>query len=424
MEFNLLFSIALLGFLFLVIGLLIFLHIRISNVLKCLEIERADVKGRFEHLSQTVFQNLQLNINSQKGSLDSFHKTLEELRKQSVGNLKDINEVLRNSVAQMNKDNTEKLEKIRATVDEKLQSTLEKRLGTSFKLVSERLEEVHKGIGEMQSLATGVGDLKKVLSNIKTRGIWGEVQIENILTQVLAPSQYSKNVKVNPKKANRVEYAIVLPSKGDDDKVVYIPVDSKFPLENYQILVSASETSDAIASKTAFENLIRAIKVQAKDIYEKYVEPPYTTDFALMFLPIEGLYAECLKEPGLIEHLQHNYKVIITSPTTFSAILNSLQMGFRTLAIEKRSSQVWDLLSKVKVEFAKFADILSRTKVKLDQAARIIDDAQSKTRNIERKLSKVDKEPIAVNTANSSDVNIDGSISSEVGSLPTVAGES
>lgn len=398
----------LIALLCLVVGLLLFLHLKVANFVKTMEFERLEVKERFENLSQNVFQNLQLNMNAQKSSLDTFHVMLEELRKQSVENLKDINNMLRTSIAQMNKENTEKLEKIRNTVDEKLQSTLEKRLGYSFKMVSERLEEVHKGIGEMQSLATGVGDLKKVLSNIKTRGIWGEMQVENILSQILSNSQYKKNVKVNPRKSNYVEYAIILPSKEDDTKPVYIPVDSKFPLEDYQILVSSYESSDAAASKKAFESLIKAVKVQAKEISEKYVEPPYTTDFALMFLPIEGLYAECLKEPGLIEHLQQKYRVIITSPTTFSAILNSLQMGFRTLAIEKRSSQVWELLSKVKVEFSKFADILNRTKIKLDQAARIIDDAESKTRNIQRKLDKVDKNPIQVDGQPSNlDINFD-----------------
>lgn len=353
--------------------------------------QRDALSERLDLLSQNIFQNLQLNMSSQKSSMDSFQKSLEELRMQNITSLDSVRTTLQTSINELNRQNAEKLEKIRYTVDEQLQSTLEKRLGHSFEIVSKRLEEVHKGIGEMQNLATGVGDLKKVLSNIKTRGIWGEVQVENILEQLLTPAQYDKNAKVHPNRAHRVEYAIKIPSKDEDNSIIYIPVDSKFPLEDYQILVNAYETSDSATIKAAYDSLIRRIKLEAKEINEKYIAPPYTTDFAILFVPIEGLYAECLKEPGMIEHLQHKYKVIITGPTTFSAILNSLQLGFRTLAIEKRSGQVWELLSKVKVEFSKFADILSKTKQKLDQASRIIDDAESKTRNIQRKLSKVEE---------------------------------
>ncbi|MCJ7615858.1 MAG: DNA recombination protein RmuC [Desulfobacterales bacterium] len=292
-------------------------------------------------------------------------------------------------------DNTAKLEKMRETVDEKLQSTLEKRLGESFKQVSERLEQVYKGLGEMRTLATGVGDLKKVLTNVKSKGVWGEIQLGNILEQILTPEQYDTNVITKKDSNERVEFAIRLPGHGlDKEKVVWLPIDSKFPQEDYQQLVEAQEAADKELADRCMNNLEARIKREAREIKEKYIDPPNTTDFGIMFLPVEGLYAEVLRRPGLSDTLQRDHRIIITGPTTLSALLNSLHMGFRTLAIEKRSSEVWEVLGIIKTEFGKFGDVLAKTKKKLQEASNTIDDAERKTRTIERKLKKVEEVPV------------------------------
>jgi DNA recombination protein RmuC len=307
-------------------------------------------------------------------------------------------EQMRNTVERqlrvLQEENSKKLEQMRSTVDEKLQTTLEKRLGESFKQVSERLEQVYKGLGEMRSLASGVGDLKKVLTNVKTRGTWGEIRLGNILEQILTPEQYEVNVAIKKNSSDRVEFAIKLPGQNvDKDTIVWMPIDSKFPQEDYQRLIDAQEAADKEQAEKSIKNLETRIKLEAKKIKEKYIDPPYTTDFGIMFLPVEGLYAEVLRRPGLCDTLQREYRVVVTGPTTLAALLNSLQMGFRTLAIEKRSSEVWELLGTVKTQFGQFGDALSKTKKKLQEASNSIDSAEIRTRAIERKLRDVQEIP-------------------------------
>jgi DNA recombination protein RmuC len=292
-------------------------------------------------------------------------------------------------------DNAKRLEQMRQTVDEKLQGTLEKRLGESFRLVSAQLEAVQRGLGEMQSLATGVGDLRKVLSNVKVRGTWGEVQLGSLLEQLLAPDQFAKNVATRPGTGERVEFAIRLPGRGDGDAEVLLPIDAKFPVEDYQRLVEASERGDAAGVEEATRALEVRIKGCAKDIHEKYLNPPMTTDFAILFLPTEGLYAEVVRRLGLVELLQRDHKIVVAGPTTLAALLNSLQMGFRTLAIQKRSSEVWQVLGAVKTEFGKFGDVLEKVQKKLEEASNTIDAANVRRRAIEKKLTKVQELPAA-----------------------------
>ena len=289
-------------------------------------------------------------------------------------------------------ENAAKLEEMRKTVDEKLHATLEQRLGESFKLVSERLEQVHRGLGEMETLAAGVGDLKKVLTNVKTRGTWGEVQLANLLEQVLTAEQYAENVATRPKSADRVEFAIRLPGR-EGGQPVWLPIDAKFPVEDYQKLVEAQERADVVAVEAAAKALETRLKDEAKTIREKYIEPPHTTDFAILYLPTEGLYAEALRRPGLVEALQRDQRVSIAGPTTLAAMLNSLQMGFRTLAIEKRSSEVWAVLGAIKTEFGKFGEALAHTKKKLQEASNSIDKAEVRTRAVEKKLKNVEALP-------------------------------
>ena len=291
-------------------------------------------------------------------------------------------------------DNARKLEQMRATVDEKLHDTLEKRLGESFKLVSERLELVQRGLGEMQSLANGVGDLKKVLTNVKTRGTFGEIQLASLLEQILAPGQYESNVETRKASGQRVEFALKLPGRdGTSDGMVWLPLDAKFPQEDYLRLVEAQEAADAAGAAEARKQLDRSVREMAKTIRDKYLDPPHTTDFGVMFLPTEGLYAEVLRLPGLFEALQRDFKVMVAGPTTLAALLNSLQMGFRTLAIEKRSAEVWNLLGAVRTEFSKFGVILEKTRKKLVEAGNHIDQAATRTRVIERKLRDVQDVP-------------------------------
>jgi DNA recombination protein RmuC len=292
----------------------------------------------------------------------------------------------------LQENNEKKLDQMRQTVDEKLQSTLEKRLGESFKLVSERLEAVQRGLGDMQNLATGVGDLKRMLTNVKARGTWGEYQIGDILEQILTPDQFGKNVQPKDGTSEIVEYAIRLPGQ-DDSSNVWLPIDSKFPQEDYQRLVDAAEIADSDAVEQSTTALIRSIQNSAKDIADKYIEPPQTTDFAIMFLPTEGLYSEVLRQPGMVENLQQKFRVVVAGPTTLAAILNSLRMGFRTLAIEKRSSEVWTILSAVKTEFGKFGDVLLKVKKQLDTASNTIEKTGARTRAMERKLRGVEELP-------------------------------
>jgi len=321
----------------------------------------------------------------QKNQLEIFfHNTQDRLEKMS--------QTVAEQLKSLQADNAQKLEQMRATVDEKLQSTLEKRLGESFKLVSERLEQVHKGLGEMQTLANGVGDLKKVLSNVKTRGVLGELQLARLLEQLLTPEQYAQNVKTKPNSNAFVEFAVKLPGK-NNEKTVWLPIDSKFPTEDYYALLEAYDHTDTAKIEEATKSLMRKIKALAKEIQDKYIDPPHTTDFAIMFLPIEGLYAEVLRHSGLFEELQREYKVVITGPTTLTAVLNSLQMGFRTLAIEKRSSEVWEILGAVKTEFGKFGEVLAKTQKKLQEASNEIENAGRRSRAIERKLKEVQQLP-------------------------------
>ena len=290
----------------------------------------------------------------------------------------------------LQQDNSAKLEQMRQTVDEKLHATLEKRLSESFRHVSERLELVHKGLGEMQTLAAGVGDLKKVLSNVKTRGVFGETQLAALLEQVMAPEQYEKNVATRPGSKERVEFAIRMPGQ---DRHVLLPIDAKFPIEDYQRLQAAQEAGDRAALEMAERALETRVKLEAKTIAEKYVEPPHTTDFAVLYLPFESLFAEVLRRPGLFDQIQRQYRVTICGPTNMLAVLNSLQMGFRTLAIQQRSSEVWKVLGTVKSEFGKFAEVLANTKRQLQTVANTIDQAEVRTRQIERKLKDVEALP-------------------------------
>jgi DNA recombination protein RmuC len=305
-------------------------------------------------------------------------------------------ESLRGAVEQqlgrMQQDNSAKLEQMRQTVDEKLHATLEKRLSESFRQVSERLELVHKGLGEMQTLASGVGDLKRVLSNVKTRGVFGEAQLAALLEQVMAPEQYEKNVATRPGSRDRVEFAIKLPGR-DGDNPVLLPIDAKFPQEDYQRLQAAQEAGDAPAAELAGKALEARVKLEARSIAEKYVAPPHTTDFALLYLPFEGLFAEVLRRPGLFDQVQRDWRVTICGPTNLLAYLNSLQMGFRTLAIQQRSSEVWKVLGTVKSEFGRFAEVLANTKRQLQTVANTIDQAEVRTRQIERKLKDVEVLP-------------------------------
>lgn len=294
-------------------------------------------------------------------------------------------------LSEIQNDNNQQLEKMRETVDEKLSNTLEKRLGESFKIVSERLELVHRGLGEMQNLASGVGKLEKVLSNVKTKGILGEYQLANLLEQILTPEQYSANVKTKTSSNAIVEFAVKLPGKEGKENSIWLPIDSKFPTEDYQVLMDAYDRADAETINETRKSLINKIKLFAKDISEKYLDPPNTTDFGILFLPFEGIYAEVLRNPGLFEQIQREYKIVITGPTTLAALLNSLQMGFRTLAIEKRSSEVWEILGAIKTEFKNFGEVLVKTKKKLEEASNVIDKAETQTRKIQRKLRGVEE---------------------------------
>ncbi len=306
--------------------------------------------------------------------------------------LDSVRMTMADNLEKMRSENSKKLEEMRRTVDEKLHDTLEKRLGESFAQVSKRLEDVAKGLGEMQQLATGVGDLKRVLTNVKSRGTWGEYQLDAIISDVLTPEQFSRNVKTNPQTNDIVEFAVRLPGKEEEGDPVWLPIDSKFPKEDYERLQLAVEAADKDAADQALRQLERQVKISAREI-RKYVAPPYTTDFAIMFLPIEGLYAEVLRCPGLLDSIQRDFRITIAGPTTLTALLNSLQMGFKTLAIEKRSSEVWRVLGAVKSEFLKFGEVLGRVQKKIGEAGNVLKKAEVRTRAMQRSLRDVEEQP-------------------------------
>lgn len=363
---------------------------------------RLELNQQVQVMKNDLLRRMSEIATFQKNQLDTYSATMEKSLKsfenQFLKSVSDFNQVQKEKFEELSvkqgeliKSTEDKLEKMRETVDEKLQSTLEKRLGESFKLVSDRLEIVHKGLGEMQSLAMGVGDLKKVLSNVKTRGTLGEIQLGRILDQILTKDQYDTNVITKHGSRDNVEFAIKLPGKENGNEVVYLPMDSKFPLDVYHNLVDAYDTGDSKLVEEAYKKLEISIKKSAKDIRDKYIDPPYTTDFGIMFLPIEGLYAEVVKRTNLVEILQREYRINVTGPTTLAALLNSLQMGFKTLAIEKRSSEVWKVLGAVKTEFGKFEDVLKAAQKKLNQASVDLDKlVGTRTKQINRKLMDVE----------------------------------
>jgi DNA recombination protein RmuC len=400
-----------------------------NDITETARVSRTEQSSGFAHFQQTLAAQFSSMTTVQGGKIDAFAQQLDAVRhslqaqaqqardeqgrslKQfgdtlslQLGQLTEANDrrfaEVRATIEQRLKDieanNSAKLEEMRRTVDEKLHATLEQRLGESFKQVSDRLEQVHRGLGEMQTLAAGVGDLKKVLTNVKTRGTWGEVQLEALLEQLLTADQYAKNVATVPKSADRVEFAIKLPGRAEQGSAatpVWLPIDAKFPREDYERLIDAQERADPVAVEEASRALEARIRAEARTISEKYVSPPHTTDFALLFLPTEGLYAEVLRRPGLSDQLQRDYRVTIAGPTTLTALLNSLQMGFRTLAIERRSSEVWQVLGAVKTEFGKFGDVLAKTKAQLETVTRSIEAAETRTRMMNRKLRDVEALP-------------------------------
>jgi DNA recombination protein RmuC len=369
---------------------------------------REEIGSTLKFASDSQLKQMREVAGMQKDQLDSFSKQLSEMTRLNEKKFEAMRIAIESQLRTLMEDNSRKLEQMRAVVDEKLQSTLERRLTESFKQVSERLEQVYKGLGEMRSLATGVGDLKKVLTNVKTRGTWGEIRLSHILEQILTPDQYAVNVATKKSSGERVEFAIKLPgSDSQPEKVVWLPIDSKFPQEDYQRLLDAQEAADKTLAEKSVKNLEVRVKAEAKAIREKYIDPPQTTDFGIMFLPVEGLYAEVLRRPGLCDSLQTDYRIVVTGPTTLAALLNSLQMGFRTLAIEKRSSEVWELLGAVKTQFGKFGEVLAKTKKKLQEASNTIDQAEVRTRVITRKLGKVQELPTSESAKLMEPVTID-----------------
>lgn len=355
---------------------------------------REEVRQAQRESSDAVIRAIGEIATLQQNNLEGVQKRLQELTYASEQRLEHVRKTVEERLLQLQQANEAKLDQMRHTVDEKLQSTLEKRLGESFKLVSDRLEAVQRGLGEMQSLATGVGDLKRVLTNVKSRGTWGEVQLGAILEQVLTTDQFDRNVKTRPGSDQLVEYAIRLPGTDPDGRsVLWLPIDSKFPQENYQRLEEAAEAGDVKAVEQARKELAKSIELSARDIRDRYVEPPHTTDFAILFLPTEGLYAEVLRTPGMVENLQQKFRIVVAGPTTLTAILNSLRMGFRTLAIEKRSSEVWQILAAVKSEFGKFGDVLTKVQKKLDEASKTIDQTEIRTRAMNKALRHVEDLP-------------------------------
>ncbi len=330
----------------------------------------------------------------QQKHLEGLTKQLKELTESNQNSVGRIRDTLDSRIKELQEGNEKKLEEMRKTVDEKLHGTLEKRLGESFKLVSERLEAVQRGLGEMQNLATGVGDLRRVLTNVKARGTWAEIQLGGILEQVLAPGQYEKNVRTREDSGQSVEYAICLPGpKSDPEATVWLPIDSKFPQEDYLRVQDAAEKGDPEAVQKATDGLARTVRSAAQDVHDKYLNPPRTTDFAIMFLATEGLYAEVIRQPALVDELQQRYRVVVAGPTTLAAILSSLRMGFQTLAIEQRAVEVWKVLAAVKTEFGKFGEVLEKVRRQLDTASRTIEETGVRTRAMERRLRSVEQLP-------------------------------
>ena len=353
---------------------------------------REELSGGLKAGNETLSKTLADFSQVQNKRLEEFAKKLSELSESNQRVIERVRKSLDERLKELRDGNEKKLEEMRKTVDEKLQGTLEKRLGESFKLVSERLENVQKGLGEMQSLASGVGDLKRVLTNVKTRGTWAEVQLGAILDQTLTPEQYVKNVQTKENTSERVEFAVKLPGSKDGlGDSLLLPIDSKFPTEDYQRLQDAADRADQEAAEKSLNALLRTVRKSAKEIQSKYINPPTTTDFAVMFLATEGMYAEVLRQPGLLEEIQHDHRIVIAGPTTITAILTSLRMGFRTLAIEKQASEVWQVLAAVKTEFGKFGDVLDKVKKHLNTASKSIEKTGTRTRAMERKLSSVER---------------------------------
>lgn len=349
--------------------------------------ESMDSRAKLEEALKAATDSFAIN---QAQKLEENNKRLQSLIEKNDLNARSLIDALQHNMATLRKENEAKLEQMRQTVDEKLQGTLNERLGQGFAQVSERLEQVHKGLGEMQSLATGVGDLKRVLTNVKSRGTWGEVQLEMLLQDILTPEQFDKNVRINPASNELVEFAIRLPGKNDDGNPIYLALDAKFPVEDYERLAKAQEVGNAEDAEVAAISLERVVKKQAKDIQTKYIYPPYSTDFAIMYLPTEGLFAEIIRRPGLVQEIQSKHRVVVTGPTTLAAVLNSLQMGFKTLAIEKRSSEVWKILESAKLEFNKYGGVMDKLRKQLEGAQKTVSEVETRTRAINRSLKDVD----------------------------------
>jgi DNA recombination protein RmuC len=407
----------------LLIGLFIWLLLRLPNVSLREQLQKeeqtarhADLKTTLANTNERLERELRREITeSARGdraeqaqsltaiqnhltqSLAGFQGNLtQQLQQITDGNalrMREVRDTLDVQLAQLQKTNAAKLDEMRQTVDEKLQSTLQTRLGESFKQVADRLEQVHKGLGEMQTLAQGVGDLKHLLTNVKTRGMFGEAQLGALLEQIFSPEQYSAQIATIPGSKNVVDYAVRLPGKSDDGTPLWLPIDAKFPNEDYERLLDAQERADVLGVEIAAKALEQRIRLEAKSITDKYIQPPYTTDFAILFLPSEGLYAEVLRRPGLMDNLQRDYRVTLAGPTTLLAMLNSLQMGFRTLALEQRSSEVWQVLGAVKTEFGKFGDVLTRIRAQTQTVLTTLDQAQTRTNVMNRALKKVEALP-------------------------------
>jgi len=365
---------------------------QIERLERELRVELAQARSESAQSARTAREELSSSLGEFARTL---HQQLSTLTQSNELRLEAVRATVEQRLELLRGDNAQKLEQMRATVDEKLHAALEQRLGESFKLVSDRLEQVHKGLGEMQTLATGVGDLKRVLTNVKSRGSWGEVQLGALLAELLAPGQYASNVATRPGSSERVEYAIKFPGRAEDGTPCWLPIDAKFPLEDYQRLQEAIDRADVAAVELSRKGMEDFFKTEARKIRDKYIEPPHTTDFAILFVPTEGLYAESLARPGLADSLQRDFRVMLAGPSNLHAFLNSLQLGFRTLAIEQRSTEVWRVLGAVKTEFGKFGELLARTKDRLDAVGKTLDEAGRKSSTIARKLRDVEALPEA-----------------------------
>lgn len=355
--------------------------------------DREEAGQATDRLSSQLTQSVHALARLQSGQIEGFARRIEQLTESNERRLGEVRATLESRLESLSRDNADQLARMRETVDEKLQSTLDQRLGESFARVAQQLEQMHRGLGEMQALATDVGDLKRVLTNVKTRGTWGEVQLGSLLSQVLAPGQFSTQVITVPGSSERVEFAVRLP--GTEGAAVWLPIDAKFPREDWERLQQAHDRADAVAAEQAHRALEQRVRTEARRIRDKYLAPPHTTDFGLLFLPTEGLYAEVARRPGLLDDLQRESRIIVTGPTTLAALLNSLQMGFRTLAVEQRTSEVWMLLGAVRTEFSRFGEVLARTRAQLRSVGNSLDAAEVRSRAIERQLRKVESVPEA-----------------------------